>query len=41
MVIYLERGADLHGPSDAITTHCLLLQYNPDWFYLSGIGLSG
>ena len=25
-----------YGPADATTTHCLLLQYNPDWFYLSG-----
>jgi len=29
VVICLERGADLH---DAITTHCLLLQQNPDGF---------
>ena len=28
-----------YGPADAITTHCLLLQYNPDWFYLSGTAL--
>jgi len=28
-----------YGPADATATHCLLLQYNPDWFYLSGIGL--
>jgi len=21
-----------HGPADATATHCLLLQYNPDWF---------
>ena len=26
VVICLERGADLHGPSDATATHCLLLQ---------------
>jgi len=38
VVICLERGADLHMaqlmplPLD----HCLLLQKNPDWFYLSG-----
>ena len=25
-----------HGPADATATHCLLLQWNPDWFYLSG-----
>jgi len=42
MVIYLERGADLHyDPADATATHCLLLQYNPDWFYLSGTGSPG
>jgi len=47
MVICLERGADLHtaqhayGPADATATHCLLLQYNPDWFYLSCIGSPG
>jgi len=23
-----------YGPADATTTHCLLLQLNPDWFYL-------
>jgi len=27
--------------ADATTTHCLLLQQNPDWFYLSGTGSSG
>jgi len=21
-----------YGPADATATHCLLLQYNPDWF---------
>jgi len=25
-----------YGPADATDTHCLLLQQNPDWFYLSG-----
>jgi len=25
-----------YGPADATDTHCLLLQENPDWFYLSG-----
>ena len=25
-----------YGPVDSIATHCLLLQQNPDWFYLSG-----
>ena len=25
-----------YSPADATATHCLLLQYNPDWFYLSG-----
>jgi len=23
------------GPADATATHCLLLEQNPDWFYLS------
>jgi len=27
-----------YGPADATATHCLLLQQNPDWFYLSGTG---
>jgi len=22
----------IYGPADATATHCLLLQYNPDWF---------
>ena len=26
-----------YGPADATASHCLLLQENPDWFYLSGI----
>ena len=30
-----------YGPSDATATHCLSLQYNPDWFYLSGTGSPG
>jgi len=30
-----------YGPADATATHCLLLQLNPDWFYLSGTGLPG
>ena len=25
-----------YGPADATATHCLLLQWYPDWFYLSG-----
>ena len=28
-------------PADATATHCLLLQQNPDWFYLSGTGSPG
>jgi len=28
-------------PADATATHCLLLQKNPDWFYLSGTGSPG
>jgi len=27
-----------YGPAGASATHCLLLQQNPDWFYLSGTG---
>jgi len=27
-----------YGPADATATHCLLLQENLDWFYLSGTG---
>jgi len=30
-----------YGPDDANATHCLLLQWNPDWFYLSGTGSPG
>jgi len=39
LVICLYRLA--HGPADATATHYLLLQYNPDWFYLSGTGSPG
>ena len=38
MVICLEQGADLHMAQLTTATHCLLLQWNPDWFYLSGTG---
>jgi len=44
VVVCLERDAHLHnayGPADATATHCLLLQKNPDWFYLSGTGSPG
>jgi len=30
-----------YGPADATATHCLLLQENPDLFYLSGTGSPG
>jgi len=30
-----------YGPADATATHCLLLQLNPDRFYLSGTGSVG
>ena len=30
-----------YGPADATAIHCLLLQYNPDWFCLSGTGSPG
>ena len=37
---YLSRARCrlANGPADATATHCLLLQWNPDWFYLSGTG---
>jgi len=43
VVVCLEQGADLHnyGPADATATHSLLLQLNPDWFYLSVTGSLG
>ena len=44
MVIYLEQGANsLHCPADATTCkkpHLFLPRLNPDWFYLSRIGLA-
>jgi len=30
-----------YGSADATATHCLLLQQNPDYFYLSGTGSPG
>ena len=30
-----------YGPADATATHCLVLQWNPDWFCLSGTGSPG
>jgi len=30
-----------YGLPDATTTHCFLLQWNPDWFYLSGTSSPG
>ena len=30
-----------YDPADATATHCLLLQKNPDWFYLSGTSSPG
>jgi len=40
VVVCLEQGADLHMAQlmPLPVTHCLLLQLNPDWFYLSGTG---
>ena len=37
---YLSRARCrlAYGPADATATHCLLRQWNPDWFYLSGTG---
>ena len=31
----------VYGPANATATHCFLLHYNPDWFYLSGTGSPG
>jgi len=44
VVICLERGADFfaYGPADATAIpkpHHLLSHINPDWFYLSRVGL--
>jgi len=41
--VCLEQGADLHMAQLMLLplTHCLLLQLNPDWFYLSGTGSPG
>ena len=43
MVVCLERGADLHMAQlmPLPLTHHLLLQLNPDWFYLSGTSSPG
>jgi len=41
IVICLELGADLHMAQLMPLPLTLLLQYNPDWFYLSGTGLPG
>ena len=30
-----------YEPADATATHCLLLQQNPEWFYLSGTSSPG
>ena len=30
-----------YGPAEATATHCLLLQLNPDWFFLFGTGSPG
>jgi len=38
VLVWLSVWRLAHGPADATATHCLLLQYNPDWFYLSGTG---
>jgi len=41
MVIYLERGADLHIARLIPLPLCLLLYKNPDLFYISGTSLPG
>ena len=39
--LFAARCRLAYGPADATATHCLLLQLNPDWFYLSGTGSPG
>jgi len=34
--VWSEVQTCIYGPADATATHCLLLQWNPGWFYLSG-----
>jgi len=43
VAVCLEHGADLHMAQlmPPPLTHRLLLQLNPDWFYLSGTGPPG
>jgi len=44
VVGYWQSGARCrlaYGPADATATHSLLLQWNPDWFCLSGTGSPG
>jgi len=41
MVLSGARCRLAYGPADATATHCLLLQQNPDWSYLSGAGSPG
>jgi len=43
VVVCLEQGADLHMGQLMLLplTHRLLLQLNPDWFYLSDTGSPG
>jgi len=39
VLAWLSRWSEMqlaYGPANATATHCLLLQYNPDWFYFSG-----
>jgi len=39
--VWSEVGRLAYGLADAASTHCLLLQWNPDWFYFSGTGSPG
>ena len=41
VLAWLSVWSKTHGPADAAATHCLLLQLNPDRFYISGTGLPG
>ena len=39
--VWSEVQTCMYGPADATATHCLLLQWNPDWCYISGTGSPG
>jgi len=39
--VWSEVGRLAYGLADAASTHCLLLQWNPDWIYFSGTSSPG